>query len=53
MMVSFTATLSEFGPEMQVTSGLSTEDPKVVAAYWRLVNKMIFGIESTHVAKAH
>lgn len=53
MMVSFTATLSEFGPEMQVTSGVSTEDPKVVAAYWRLVDKMIFGIESTHVAKAH
>jgi AcrR family transcriptional regulator len=53
MMISLTATLSEFGPEMQVTSGVSTEDPKVVAAYWRLVDKMIFGIESTHVAKAH
>src|SRR6201985_623101 len=31
LMVSLTATLSDFGPEMQVTSGLSSEDPKVVA----------------------
>jgi hypothetical protein len=43
MMVSLSATLSEFGPEMQVTSGLSSEDPKVVAAYWRLVDEMVFG----------
>ena len=53
MMVSLTATLSEFGPEMQVTSGLSSEDPKVVEAYWRLVDKMVFGMDSEHVAKAH
>jgi AcrR family transcriptional regulator len=45
MMVSLTATLSEFGPEMQVTSGLSSGDPKVVAAYWRLVEEMVFGKE--------
>jgi TetR/AcrR family transcriptional regulator len=45
MMVSLTATLSEFGPEMQVTSGLSSEDPKVVAAYWRLVEETVFGKE--------
>ena len=45
MMVSLTATLSEFGPEMRVTSGLSTEDPKVVAAYWRLVEETVFGKE--------
>jgi TetR/AcrR family transcriptional regulator len=43
MMVSLTATLSEFGPEMQVTSGLSSADPKVVEAYWRLVNETVFG----------
>jgi AcrR family transcriptional regulator len=43
MMVGLSATLSEFGPEMQVTSGLSAEDPKVVQAYWRLVDEMIFG----------
>ena len=45
MMVSLTATLSEFGPEMQVTSRLSSEDPKVVAAYWRLVDETVFGKE--------
>jgi TetR/AcrR family transcriptional regulator len=43
MMVSLTATLSEFGPEMQVTSGLASEDSKVVAAYWRLVDETVFG----------
>jgi AcrR family transcriptional regulator len=43
MMVSLTATLSEFGPEMQVTSGLSSEDPKIVEAYWRLVEETVFG----------
>jgi hypothetical protein len=42
MMVSLTATLSEFGPEMQVTSGLSSDDTKVAAAYWRLVEEMVF-----------
>jgi hypothetical protein len=45
MMVSLTATLSEFGPEMQVTSGLSSENPKVVEAYWRLVEETVFGKE--------
>jgi AcrR family transcriptional regulator len=53
MMVSLTATLSEFGPEMQVTSGLSPETPGVVEAYWRLVDEMIFGKESKRVGKAH
>jgi AcrR family transcriptional regulator len=42
MMVSLTATLSEFGPDMRVTSGLSSEDPKVAEAYWRLVEAMVF-----------
>src|SRR5713226_8691435 len=42
MMVSLTATLSGFGPEMQVTSGLSAGDTKVVDAYWRLVEQMVF-----------
>jgi TetR/AcrR family transcriptional regulator len=42
MMVSLTATLSGFGPEMQVTSGLSSEDPEVVADYWRLVDEIVF-----------
>src|ERR1700729_72631 len=53
MMVSLTAALSEFGPEMQVTSGLSSGDPKVVEAYWRLVDETVFGREpETDGAKA-
>jgi AcrR family transcriptional regulator len=43
MMISLTATLSEFGPELQVTSGLSAEAPKVAEAYWRLVDETVFG----------
>jgi AcrR family transcriptional regulator len=43
MMVSLTATLSGFGPEMQATSGLSGKDTKVVEAYWRLVDETVFG----------
>jgi TetR/AcrR family transcriptional regulator len=43
MMVSLTAALSAFGPEMQVTSGLSSGDTKVVEAYWRLVDETVFG----------
>jgi AcrR family transcriptional regulator len=51
MMVSLTATLSEFGPEMQVTGGLSSESPRVVEAYWRLVDEMVFGDESRRAGK--
>jgi TetR/AcrR family transcriptional regulator len=43
MMVSLTATLSGFGPEMQVTSGVSAENAKVIEAYWRLVDETVFG----------
>src|SRR6266446_125278 len=43
MMVSLTATLSGFGPEMQTTSGLSAEGTKVIEAYWRLVDETVFG----------
>jgi TetR/AcrR family transcriptional regulator len=43
MMVSLTATLSGFGPEMQVTSGRSAEDKDVIEAYWRLVDETVFG----------
>jgi TetR/AcrR family transcriptional regulator len=52
MMVSLTATLSGFGPEMQVTSGLSSEDPKVVEAYWRLVDETVFGRGSKRIEKS-
>ncbi|WFU45638.1 TetR/AcrR family transcriptional regulator (plasmid) [Bradyrhizobium sp. CB82] len=53
MMVGLTATLSGFGPEMQITSGLSSGDPKVVEAYWRLVDETVFGKGPKRVAKAH
>jgi TetR/AcrR family transcriptional regulator len=43
MMVSLTATLSGFGPEMLITSGLSADDAKVAEAYWRLVEETVFG----------
>src|SRR6266851_144878 len=46
MMVSLTAALSEFGPEMQITSGLSAEDAKVTEAYWRLVDETVFGLRA-------
>jgi len=42
MMVSLTATLSEFGPEMQVTRRLSADRPQVVEAYWSLVESTVF-----------
>src|SRR6202030_268366 len=42
MMVSLTATLSGFGPEMQITSGLSAEDAKVIEAYWRRGDETVF-----------
>ncbi len=45
MMVSLTAVLSEFGLEMEVTSGLSSGDTRVVEAYWRLVDETVFGQE--------
>ena len=43
MMVSLTATLSEFGPEMHVTQRLSADRPEVVDAYWTFVEQTVFG----------
>src|SRR2546425_265759 len=37
MMVSLTAALSEFAPEMRVTRRLSADRPEVIEAYWKLV----------------
>jgi hypothetical protein len=42
MMVSLTATLSGFGPEMEVVSDLSSGDSRVAEAYWRLVEEIVF-----------
>ena len=43
MMVSLTAALAAFGPEMKVTSGLSADSAKVIEAYWRLVDQTVLG----------
>jgi TetR/AcrR family transcriptional regulator len=43
MMVSLTATLSGFGPEMQMTSRLSAKNPRVVEDCWGLVDETVFG----------
>lgn len=43
MMVSLTATLSEFGPEMRVTRRLSASRPNVEEAYWTFVEQTVFG----------
>jgi TetR/AcrR family transcriptional regulator len=43
MMVSLTAALSEFGPEMRVTRRLSADRPEVADAYWSYVEKTVFG----------
>jgi AcrR family transcriptional regulator len=43
MMVSLTAMLAEFGPEMRVTGKLAADDPGVVTSYWRAVEQMVFG----------
>jgi hypothetical protein len=42
MMIALTATLSDFGPEMLMTSKLAPDDPNVVESYWNLVEEMIF-----------
>jgi len=43
MMVSLTATLSEFGPEMRATRRVSATRPDVAEAYWALVEQTVFG----------
>jgi TetR/AcrR family transcriptional regulator len=42
MMISLTATLSEFGPEMAATSKIAADDPRVITHYWRTVEEMVF-----------
>jgi TetR/AcrR family transcriptional regulator len=46
MMVSLTAALSEFGPEMRVTRHLSADRPEVIEAYWKLVEDTVFGTKT-------
>ncbi|ANB76246.1 TetR/AcrR family transcriptional regulator [Paraburkholderia phytofirmans] len=42
LMISLTSTLSGFGPEMLATSNVSASDPKVVEAYWQMVEALVF-----------
>jgi len=50
MMVSLTAALSEFGPEMKITRRLSADRPEVADAYWSLVEETVFGPPSQAAA---
>jgi hypothetical protein len=43
MMISLTAMLAGFGPEMRVTSRVRPETPTIVDSYWRHVENMVFG----------
>jgi TetR/AcrR family transcriptional regulator len=43
MMISLTAMLAGFGPEMRMTSRVRPQAPAIVDPYWRLVESMVFG----------
>ena len=43
MMISLTAMLAGFGPEMRVTSRIRPEAPTIVDSYWMQVENMVFG----------
>ena len=51
MMVSLTATLSDFGNEIKVIKGLMVDDPDCVDSYWKLVDEVVF-VRSGLVAPA-
>ena len=42
MMVSLTATLSDFGNEIKVIKGLMIDDPACIDSYWKLVDEVVF-----------
>ena len=42
MMVSLTATLSDFGNEIKVINGLMVDDAGCIDSYWKLVDEVIF-----------
>ena len=42
MMVSLSATLSEFGPEMELTDGVDPSNATVISQYWSLVERLVF-----------
>ena len=43
MMISLTAMLAGFGPEMRVISRVRPDAPVIVDSYWRQVENMVFG----------
>jgi TetR/AcrR family transcriptional regulator len=43
MMISLTAMLAGFGPEMRMTSRVRPQAPIIVDSYWSLVESMVFG----------
>jgi TetR/AcrR family transcriptional regulator len=43
MMISLTAMMAGFGPEMRVTSRVRLETPTIVDSYWSYVENMVFG----------
>src|ERR1700720_2638346 len=43
MMISLTAMLAGFGPEMRVTSRVRPQVPTIVDSYWNHVEYMVFG----------
>jgi TetR/AcrR family transcriptional regulator len=43
MMISLTAMLAGFGPEMRVTSRVKPQAGAIVDSYWSLIESMVFG----------
>lgn len=52
ILISLTATLSGFGPEMWATSNISASDPAVVDAYWQAIEKLVFDRQPASQDKA-
>jgi AcrR family transcriptional regulator len=47
MMISLTATLAGFGPEMRVTGRVRPQARTIVDSYWRLVESTVFGARAS------
>ena len=52
MMVSLTAALSEFGPEMRAVRRLSPDRPGLADMYWTFVEQTVLGVPSATAPKA-
>jgi TetR/AcrR family transcriptional regulator len=51
MMISLTAMLAGFGPEMRVTSRVRPETTTIVNSYWSYVENMVFGRRARATAR--